>query len=282
MGEGTKFDKEKIRPELIVHTATEALGEILKFGARKYADRNWEEGMEWERIIGSLKRHLTYIESGQDYDEESGMLHSAHLLTNAMFLNHYYYSCPQLDRFHRTVNPLYGKNIALDIDGVLANFNKSFAELMGMEYDNATNWRYSYKIDEYFEKLDYKFWIDIPPHIDSKSLCFEPKCYITHRRSEAARKATPDWLEMHGFPCVPILFVDEARDKSSFAKENEIDVIVDDKFKNFYRLNNDGILCFLQDRPWNTKYNVGHFRVQHPNDIFKYRLKNNNGKTNNC
>jgi uncharacterized HAD superfamily protein len=273
MSEGIRYDEGKMTPELIVASATVALSEVLKFGKEKYSSRNWEKGIDWERTIGSLKRHLTSIESGQDYDEESGMLHAAHVLTNAMFLNHSYYSCPELDRFNRLVNPLYGKRIALDIDGVIADFNKPFADRMGKSIDDATNWYYSYKVQEEFEKLDFDFWINLEPHFEASTLCFEPACYITHRKSEAAKKATPEWIERHKFPCMPIFFVDEAKDKSVFAKDNDIDVIVDDKFKNFYRLNNDGILCFLQDRPWNAKYDVGHLRVKHPNDIFKYRLK---------
>lgn len=271
--QGNKFDNEKIRPDLIPGSAIEALGEVLKIGANKYNDRNWEKGIEWDRIFGALERHLNAIKRGEDYDKEDGLLHISHLLTNAVFLNEYYKSFPQGDRFERIIHPFHGKKIALDIDGVICDFNSSFAKLMSKTGEDVVNWYYSYLTNETFEKLDYDFWINLPSHFSSDSLCFEPTCYITHRNSDAARKATPEWLEKNKFPCMPIIFVDNASDKGEEAKKHNIDIIIDDKFKNFYRLNNSGILCFLQDRPWNKKYDVGHLRVQHPNDIFKYRLR---------
>jgi len=274
MSEGIKYDKEKIRPELIPASTIQALGEVLKGGALKYSSRNWENGIEWDRIFGAIERHLRAIKAGEDYDQDDGLLHVAHLLTNVVFLNEYYQSFPQGDRFSRIVHPMYGKRIALDIDGVIADFNTPFAKLMGKDpKTDVINWYYSYKVADVFDTLDYDFWMNIPLNIEASSLCFEPACYITHRKSDVARAATPDWIEKHKFPCAPIIFCDEAKEKSSFAKEHGIDIIIDDKFKNFYRLNNDGVLCFLMDNPWNHKFDVGHLRIYHPNDIFKYRLK---------
>lgn len=272
----TKFDEKKIRPDLIPATTIQALGRVLRDGANKYSDRNWEKGLSWERIIGALERHLTAIKCGEDYDQDDGVLHAAHLLTNVTFLNEYYKTFPEGDRFERIIHPFYGKRIALDIDGVICNFNKSFAPLLGKSLSDANNWYYSYEANKVLDSLTYEFWLSLEPLFDSKTLCFEPTCYITHRKSTGAQAATEKWIEDNGFPCMPVLFVDEARDKSKFAKENEIDIVIDDKFKNFYRLNKDGVLCFLMDNPWNKKYNVGHLRIYHPNDIFKYRLTREN------
>lgn len=56
--EGLKFDSEKTRLELLPPELLFAVGDILTFGAKKYADRNWELGMKWSRVFGALNRHL--------------------------------------------------------------------------------------------------------------------------------------------------------------------------------------------------------------------------------
>lgn len=56
--EGIKFDTNKNRLELLPPEFMLAVGVILTFGAKKYADRNWELGMKWSRVYGALLRHL--------------------------------------------------------------------------------------------------------------------------------------------------------------------------------------------------------------------------------
>jgi hypothetical protein len=83
---GFKFDAGKLRYDLIPMEAMKALATILTMGAKKYADRNWEGGMSWQRVYASLMRHLVAYESGEDTDPESGELHMAHALCNVVFL----------------------------------------------------------------------------------------------------------------------------------------------------------------------------------------------------
>ena len=56
--EGRKDDSTKNRLDLIPYDVVWAVGEILTFGAAKYADRNWEKGMRWGRCFAALMRHL--------------------------------------------------------------------------------------------------------------------------------------------------------------------------------------------------------------------------------
>lgn len=85
--EGIKHDSEKpTRPELIPPEAVEALGTILAFGAKKYADRNWELGMDWGRVFGAGMRHLWAWWRGEDKDLETGYSHLWHALTCIAFL----------------------------------------------------------------------------------------------------------------------------------------------------------------------------------------------------
>jgi len=83
---GTKKDDGKPRMDLIPPEALMALGEVLGFGAQKYAARNWEKGMAWGRLYGAAMRHLTAWSAGEDEDPESGMPHLWHAMTNLSFL----------------------------------------------------------------------------------------------------------------------------------------------------------------------------------------------------
>lgn len=84
-----KHDNGKLRLDLIPTSAYRSIGAVLTFGAEKYSDNTWQ-GVERERYVAALLRHLVaYLDDPQGKDEESGLLHSEHLLCNAMFLNHF-------------------------------------------------------------------------------------------------------------------------------------------------------------------------------------------------
>lgn len=87
--EAKRFDKGKVQLELLDPEFIHDFAQVMTFGAAKYGPNNWRRGMNWTRAIGSLKRHMNAIERGEDFDEESGLHHSAHIACNAMFL--YYY-----------------------------------------------------------------------------------------------------------------------------------------------------------------------------------------------
>ncbi len=84
--QGLKFDNGKVRLDLIPPEAVFALGEILTFGAQKYADRNWELGMKWGRVFGAALRHMFKWASGDKLDEETGKSHLWHALCCLVFL----------------------------------------------------------------------------------------------------------------------------------------------------------------------------------------------------
>lgn len=84
--EGVKYDTEKTRPELIAPELIESLSEVLTYGAKKYADRNWEYGMKWSRPFGALVRHTWAWWKGENKDPETGYSHLAHAACCIMFL----------------------------------------------------------------------------------------------------------------------------------------------------------------------------------------------------
>ena len=75
---------DKPRPDLISPFAEERQGEWLRMGARKYAERNWEQGMPFSRCVASLKRHMMKYQQGMR-DED----HLAAIMFNSMALIHY-------------------------------------------------------------------------------------------------------------------------------------------------------------------------------------------------
>lgn len=84
--EGVKFDADKVRLELIPPELLFAVGTVLTFGAKKYADRNWELGMQWGRVYGALMRHMWAWWRGEMTDPETGYSHLWHAATCLAFL----------------------------------------------------------------------------------------------------------------------------------------------------------------------------------------------------
>ena len=85
-----KFDKDKLKYDLIPTEATKALAEVLTYGAKKYKLNNWKNCEDISRYIAALMRHLEAYRSGKTVDDESGLPHIYHLLTNAAFLTYFY------------------------------------------------------------------------------------------------------------------------------------------------------------------------------------------------
>ncbi len=83
--EGRKDDDGKLRWDLLPYDAVEKIVEILTFGARKYEPNNWQNNKEWQ-YQAALMRHFCKYMCDEDYDDESGLLHLAHLACNALFL----------------------------------------------------------------------------------------------------------------------------------------------------------------------------------------------------
>lgn len=262
-GTGLRFNEGKLRYDLIHPKSLKGLVSVLTAGANKYAERNWEKGMKWSNVISSLKRHLSAIELGEDYDKETGMLHADHLQCNAHFLSAYYSIYPQGDD---RPNTYFNKRIALDIDGVLADFNEAVKSKYGISND-PTAWYYSYKFNSaMWEELknDKDFWVNqVKPYFDGTELPFEPVCYITHR--SVPKEWCEEWLEINHFPCVPVHVVNGS--KLEVFKTVNVDIFVDDKYDNFVELNNNSVFTYLLDREWNRRYDVGHKRIYSLNEL---------------
>ena len=79
---GQKFDSKKLRYDLVPLVAFQGDAEVLTFGAKKYGDRNWEQGIGYLRLYAAAMRYLLAWRGGEDIDPESGLHHLAHARVN--------------------------------------------------------------------------------------------------------------------------------------------------------------------------------------------------------
>ncbi len=254
-GGGLRFNQGKDRFDLIPNYALEQLAKVLTKGAEKYGERNWERGMAWSKVMASLERHLHAWKRGEDFDPETGLLHMAHLLTNATFLLEYYRIFPSGD--DRSHWYFKAPKIGLDIDEVLADFVGHYTNRFNLP--TATHWRFDKDIKERMEQLkeDKDFWMSIPVITLPKDIPFEPTCYITSRPIPV--EWTREWLHNNGFAHVPVYCAIDNKVKA--AQEAGIDWFVDDRIDNFIELNAAGICTYLFSTPHNLRYDVGHKRI---------------------
>jgi len=253
-----RFNEGKTRYDLIPAFAQEQYAKVLTFGSAKYSDHNWSKGMKWSKVVASLKRHIAAFEQGEDYDKETGLLHTAHIMCNAAFLTEYYKIYPQGD--DRPHQYLRMPKIGLDIDEVLSDWVGHWTKYHNQKVPNS--WHFDRDSRAKFEMLkDGKdFWLSIPVKTPPDTIPFEPHCYITSRN--IPKEWTEEWLDKNGFPSVPVYTVGLDCSKVEVALKSGIEIYVDDRFENFVEMNNAGICCFLFDAPHNQRYNVGYKRIK--------------------
>ena len=266
-GSGLRHNIGKNRYDLIQSQSLDDMVKVLTKGANKYADRNWENGMNWTTIIASMKRHIAAIERGEDYDQESGLLHAAHVQCNSHFLNAYYYIYPQGD--DRPKRFLNVPRIGLDIDEVLADWLTVWRKEFNIK-NVPTSWFFDRQIQQRFKSLKKEgrldsLYLSIKPLINPKDIPFEPHCYITSR--PVSTEVTEEWLDTNGFPTKPVYTVEFGQSKIDVAKEVGIEIFIDDSYDNFVDFNNNGIFCYLYDAPHNSRYDVGHMRINSLKEI---------------
>ena len=85
-----RYNEGKLEWSLVDYQAFEPMVKVLMFGAKKYAPNNWKKGLELNKIMDSLMRHIVAIQSGEDIDPESSLPHIGHIQCNVMFYGHFF------------------------------------------------------------------------------------------------------------------------------------------------------------------------------------------------
>lgn len=86
MAEGRKDDIGKLPWHLLPWDAVEGIVEVLRFGAGKYGERNWERGIAYSRVYSALIRHLVAWWRRAPADDETGLSHLKHAGCCLLFL----------------------------------------------------------------------------------------------------------------------------------------------------------------------------------------------------
>lgn len=271
-GTGLRHNEGKTRYDLVPAYAQEQYAKVLTVGAVKYAERNWEKGMPWSKVLSSLERHLQAIKRGEDYDPETGLLHSAHVMCNAAFLTEYYKIYPQGD--DRPHSYLKSPKVALDIDEVLCDWVGGWQKFFGKHnniHERPVWWNFCYNNANRFTKTEKhileNIYKELPAKMKPEDIPFEPHCYITSR--PVPEEITKTWLQKHGFAASKVYSIGLNESKVEVAKTCGAEIFVDDSYSNFIELNNAGLCCFLWDAPHNQRYNVGFRRISKLEQIFK-------------
>jgi hypothetical protein len=84
-----KLDSGKRRLSLIEPQFIQSLGDVITFGAEKYAPNNWRLCEDTSRYKDALLRHIYAYLSGEQNDQETGLAHLSHASCNLMFLQYF-------------------------------------------------------------------------------------------------------------------------------------------------------------------------------------------------
>lgn len=83
--DGLKHDGGKLRLSLVPAEAIEAIGAVMTHGAKKYGKDSYKK-VAPERYRDALMRHICkWLKDPQEIDEDSGLPHLWHIITNAAF-----------------------------------------------------------------------------------------------------------------------------------------------------------------------------------------------------
>ena len=96
---GKKFDSQKLQISLIPPEPIEEITKVLMVGEKKYGKNNWKvlDNAE-ERYYDALRRHLSEYEKGNLFDNDDGLSHISHALTNLIFLSYFEVNKKQINK----------------------------------------------------------------------------------------------------------------------------------------------------------------------------------------
>ena len=149
----------KIRYDLVPQIGLNEVNKVLTSKLEDHLINEWRKGISWSSALSILKKHLSEFEVGNDFDEK-GMLHMAHVASQALLLCEMYSCYPQGD--DRVIGVSNRPIIALDIDDVCLDFIGAFEKKTGLKLNDY--WNGSYQIREKLEELstDKEFWTILP------------------------------------------------------------------------------------------------------------------------
>lgn len=234
---GKRYNNGKIRYDLVPTYSQKQYAKVLTMGAEKYGDRNWEKGLPWMKgCVASLERHLEAFKSGEDYDEESKLLHMAHVMTNASFIVEFYKTHPEFDDRPQHRLPVIG----IDICDIFADFPTTD---------------------------DKEFFLKTEPKLTPDDIPFVPDYLILS--SPIKEEWFQEWLGINEFRYGKLIVTENARAKIKAIQDSGVKWFVDSDFNYFQEINKNGVCCFLFDSFDNEVHKIGHKRIYVLEDLIR-------------
>lgn len=137
--------------------------------------------------------------------------------------------------------------VALDVDGILANFYLAICKKFNKKYETVHKFYVDW-LD--FSKVvnNFDFWKKLPVLNPPESITFDIECYMTSlpRGMKEARKK---WLKKNGFPDKEVII---SHEKHKICKKLGIDLLIDDKPETIQKCKENGVFA-IQYIPYYTK-----------------------------
>ncbi|MEM4214121.1 MAG: DUF5664 domain-containing protein [Candidatus Methanomethylicaceae archaeon] len=92
-----KYDKGKLRWDLLPWEQVESVVKVFEFGAKKYGEGNWQNGILISRLYAATLRHLTAFWALEDTDPETKLPHLAHCIANLLMMAWTLHNKPKYD-----------------------------------------------------------------------------------------------------------------------------------------------------------------------------------------
>lgn len=159
--------------------------------------------------------------------------------------------------------------IGLDIDNVLANFDKAYTNRFGISPQDDS--KISFRVERVLIK-DKDFWLSLEP---LEMPDFTPTLYCSARVNSKAW--TKKYLRTNGFHRSPLYQIPGYYlNKAKYIK-GKVDVFIDDSVKNFLEINRAGIPCLLKTTDANsdfrTKGRVNSLNIDEIEEVFSKFLR---------
>ena len=97
LGTAKHYDTGKPAIQWIPYEALSVIAQAFEYGMGKYGTLNYQGGMKWSKMIGSILRHTYKFMGGEDNDEESGLSHLSHLGADVCMLIYFTVHHKELD-----------------------------------------------------------------------------------------------------------------------------------------------------------------------------------------
>lgn len=94
---GVKFDGDKPGMASIPKDAMWEMGKALSFGATRYGDHNYRQGMKVGRCLAAAVRHIYQHLDGEDIDSDSGNMHLGHAMASVAMAIYILKNKPEFD-----------------------------------------------------------------------------------------------------------------------------------------------------------------------------------------